>query len=117
MRMTDEDDPYGAIPEAYTNTPNTMVPLNSRKPGQIAPVAMEQLRTYQRTASDWPVYEVRRDGRDCMCCQSCNESLWFVTDREEQRYYYTEDELLTLKVAHIRQAHDKDGSNGGRRQD
>jgi hypothetical protein len=102
---------------AFFQTPNVMVPLNSREAGAIAPIAMDQLRSYQRTANHWPVYEVRRDGRDCMCCQACDESLWFVTDREEQRYEYTEAELLTLKVAHIRQAHDKDGNNGGRRQD
>ena len=103
--------------EPYSTTPNVMVPLNSRPPGVIASVAMEQLRSYQRTADNWPVYEVRRDGRDCMVCQKCNESLWFVTDREEQRYVYSEAELTTLKVAHIRQAHDEDGTNGGRRQD
>lgn len=101
----------------YNQTPNTMVPLNSRPPGHVASVAMEQLRSYQRTADNWPVYEVRRDGRDCMVCQKCHESLWFVTDREEQRYQYADDELRTLKVAHIRQAHDEDGTNGGRRQD
>jgi hypothetical protein len=117
MRYPDEDEEYAPIPETYTRTPNTMVPLNSRQQGEIASIAMEQLRTYQRTANHWPMFEVRRDGRDCMCCQKCNESLWFVTDREEQRYVYTEAELLTLKVAHIRQAHDDDGTNNGRRQD
>jgi hypothetical protein len=101
----------------FFQTPNVDIPLNAREPGTIASVAMEQLRTYQRTADNWPVYEVRRDGRDCMVCQKCNESLWFVTDEEEQRYQYADDELRALKVAHIRQSHDKDQSNGGRRQD
>lgn len=99
----------------YFQTPNVDIPLNDRPTGTIAPVAMEQLRAYQRTASNWPVFEVRRDGRDCMCCQQCNECLWFVTDEEEQRYQYTDDELSALKVAHIRQAHDKE--NRGRGQD
>ena len=103
--------------ESFFQTPNVNIPLNSRPQGTLAPIGLEQLRSYQGTADNWPMFEVRRDGRDCMCCQKCNESLWFVTDREEQRYQYTEDELRTLKVAHIRQVHDKDGTNGGRRQD
>jgi hypothetical protein len=57
--------------------------------------------------------------RNCWCCTVCDpcETLWFVDDPAGQIFTYTEDEILTLKVAHIRQAHDKDGTNNGKRTD
>lgn len=107
----------GDCPTAYCGTPNTMVPHNNRPQGSIAPIAMEQLRTYQERAASWKMYRVRRDGRDMSCCQACDQSLWFVSDREEQPYHYTAEQIMTLLVAHIRQAHDPSGDNNGHRQD
>lgn len=103
--------------DAYSRTPNTNVPLNNRPKGTVGSIAVEQLRSYQERAAKWRVYRVRRDGRDMYVCQACEESLWFVSDAEEQVYQYTPEVLLALKVAHIRQAHDKDGTNNGQRQD
>jgi hypothetical protein len=90
----------------FYNTPNCNIPLNDREPGTVASVAVEQLRPYQERAANWPMFRVRRDGRDCMCCQLCEQSLWFMSDEEEVRYDYTEEELTALKVAHIRRSHD-----------
>jgi hypothetical protein len=109
----------------YFQTPNVMVPLNSRGEDEIAPIAMEQLRSYQRRAANWPMerhehWDERHDMfRNCWCCTVCDpcETLWFVDDPAGQIFTYTEDEILTLKVAHIRQAHDKDGTNNGKRTD
>lgn len=103
--------------KGYGNTPNKDIPLNDRESGAIASIAMEQLRSYQERAANWRMYRVRREGRDVSCCQACLQALWFVSDEDEQLYVYTDDELLALKVAHIRQAHDKDGTNDGIRTD
>jgi hypothetical protein len=109
----------------YMATPNTEIPLNDREPGTVASIAMEQLRSYQGRATYWPMgrhehwdewYEIMRT---CWCCTVCDpcETLWFVNDPADNVFSYTEDEILTLKVAHIRQAHDVDGSNDGKRTD
>lgn len=106
-------------------TPNSDIPLNAREAGSLATIAMEQLRTYQGRAANWPVarhehwdeyYEIMRP---CWCCTVCDpcETLWFVSDPAGNIYSYSDEEIQTLKVAHLRQAHDKDQSNGGRRQD
>jgi hypothetical protein len=105
------------VERGFFQTPNVNIPLNAREAGTVAPVGMEQLRSYQRTADNWPVYRVRRDGRDMFVCQECDQSLAFYSDEDENPYQYNDDDMRTLKVAHIRQAHDKDGTNGGRRQD
>lgn len=99
--------------ESYSTTPNVMVPLNSRPQGTIAPVAMEQLRSYQARAREWQTWP---DGR-CRRCMECDENIYFTHDANGNGYNYTDDEINALTVAHIRQCHDKDGSNGGRRSD
>jgi hypothetical protein len=93
--------------------PNTMVPLQNRETGTLAGIAMEQLRSYQTRAlawKTWPDGRVRR-------CMECDESIYFTADPHGVAYQYTDDELLALTVAHIRQCHDEDGSNDGRRTD
>ena len=96
----------------YYATPNKDIPLNDREAGQLAPVALEQLRTYQGRANNWPMErhehydEYDEVMRACWCCVVCKvcETLWFVNDPDGNVYSYTEDELQTLKVAHIRQS-------------
>lgn len=103
----------------YQAAPNTAVPLNNRQRGEVASVAVEQLRSYQGRATYWPVERHVHYLRACWCCTVCDpcETLWFVADTEDNVFTYTEDEILTLKVAHIRQTHDSDGSNDGKRTD
>jgi hypothetical protein len=103
--------------DAVFYVPNTKIPLNNRPKGVVAGVAVNQLKTYQERAANWPMFRVRRDGRDLYACQLCEQSLFFYSDEEEQPFVYSDDELLALKVAHIRQNHDKDGTNDGKRQD
>lgn len=112
--MREESRVRNHLDQGYYNTPNKMVPLQDREPGEIATVALEQLRAYQRCADNWPMREMLRHDdrlgvtRTCMCCafDECIECIWFVKDVNDNPYTYTDDELRALKVAHIRQVHD-----------
>lgn len=90
--------------EGYFVAPNKMVPLQDREPGEIAAIALEQLRPYQEFAAEFGVYP---DGR-CRRCMECDENIYFTTDPNGVPYTYTDDELSGLKVAHIRQCHSKE---------
>lgn len=94
----------------YYQAPNTMTPLNNRLPGTIAAIAMEQLKAWQAIAQHWPVERHCHDteqykGRPCWCCAKCDKTIWFINDLDGNIYVYSADEILALKVAHIRQAH------------
>lgn len=92
--------------EGYGFTPNKMIPLNDREPGEIAKIAWQQLKPYRIAAETWPVYRHFRDKRHSMCCRLCTQCLWFVTDITGEIYQYTDEETLTLIVAHIRRCHE-----------
>jgi hypothetical protein len=94
--------------QAFYETPNAQVPLNDRQSGELAPVALEQLARYQALARSWYMERHEHQGRDGWCCMvdECDETLWFVNDLDGNIYHYTDDEILALKVAHIRQIHD-----------
>lgn len=85
----------------YFQTPNKFIPLNDREPGEIAQVAIEQLKSYQNVATEWQTYTDGRANR----CQECHQNVWFSKDPRGNTYTYTDDEILALKVAHIRQLH------------
>lgn len=89
----------------YGMTPNKMIPLNDREEGEIAAIAIQQLRPFQEAAEQWPIYYTIRDGRSCMCCRVCKFSLWFLRDIHDQPYQVSDGEKKTLTVAHIRQTH------------
>ena len=89
--------------EGYYQTPNLMIPLNDREPGEIADIAKEQLERWREIADTWPVYT---DGR-CNRCKECHQNIWFSTDPRGYKYDYNTDEILALKVAHVRQCHDE----------
>jgi hypothetical protein len=89
-------------------TPNKFVPLNDREKGEIAPIALDQLKKYQEVAESWGVYPDDR----CRRCMECDENIWFACDQNYQEYLYTDGEILALKVAHIRQCHDDWIKNG-----
>jgi hypothetical protein len=89
--------------EGYFELSNVMVPLNNREKGKIAQVALDELERWQSVAISWPVYT---DGR-CNRCGDCHENLWFSKDPQGGKYQYTDDEILALKVAHVRQCHSK----------
>jgi len=89
---------------SYFETPNMYVPLNDREKGELAQVALDQLMPFQNAAESWPIYS---DGR-CNRCKECHENIWFTTDPQGHKYIYTEDEIMALKTAHIRQCHERE---------
>jgi hypothetical protein len=91
----------------FYQTPNLMIPLNDRENGQIAEVALEELGHWQEAAQFWTMARHEHKGRPCWCCTICDpcETLWFVNDLSGKVYTYTDDEILALKVAHLRQCH------------
>lgn len=99
--------------DGYFLTPNKMIPLNDRPAGEIAPVALEQLAAWQALARRWPIERhchdtETRKGQPCWCCGVCDKTIWFVNDPHGNIFVYSDDEILALKVAHIRQAHAED---------
>ena len=89
--------------DAYYQTPNKMIPLNDRPKGELADIAKEQLAYWREIADTWPVYT---DGR-CNRCAECHQNIWFSKDPQGRDYEYVADEIPALKVAHVRQCHDK----------
>lgn len=61
-----------------------------------------QLAAWQELARTWPVY---LDEQEHFRCKECNVTIWRLNDDNGQGYIYTAEELLALKVAHIRQSH------------
>lgn len=91
-------------------TPNKDIPLNDREPGEIAGVAWAQLKPYQIAAQSWPVFQEMRHGdtmgpRWVHACRVCSQAMWFNSDENKVPYDYTDEEILTLIVAHVRRSH------------
>lgn len=82
-------------------TANKMIPLNDREPGEIAQVAIDQLKPYQVAAKTWGVYPDDRATR----CKRCDQCIWFTFDPHGEIYHYDDEEIQSLIVAHIRQVH------------
>jgi|SRR5215472_17721121 len=91
----------------YFTTPNVNIPLNDRGPGEIADIALQQLRPYQVAAETWPIVHTTRDNRSVNLCRECYENIWFDSDIHDVPYTYSEEEIQALIVAHIRQAHER----------
>jgi hypothetical protein len=90
----------------YGMTPNSAIPHNNRRPGEIADIAKEQLKRYERAAETWPVQATMVDGRMGERCRVCHQNLWFHHDTEERPFNYAPAETKALIVAHIRQIHE-----------
>ena len=63
----------------------------------------EELKEWREIAGGWATYKTM-DESACRCIR-CNQSIYFVYDMHGEHYTYTEDEILALKIAHIRQVH------------
>lgn len=91
--------------DGFYFTPNINIPLNKREPGTIADVAWEQLKRFRIAAETWPIYRHYRDGRHCMVCRFCDQCVWFVMDPNGKEYEYTDDDIRSVIIAHVRQIH------------
>jgi hypothetical protein len=79
--------------------------------GEIAPAARTELEAWQGLAREWSWYlEADPDtGVQVARCVSCHIAGWRVTDEAGNAYAYDAAQLLALKVAHLRQAHQDRG--------
>jgi hypothetical protein len=73
----------------------------------IAPLARTQLAAWEDLARDWiAYYDPEPDTAVAIArCVSCHTGLWRITDEAGHDYQYTAAQMLALKVAHLRQAH------------
>lgn len=72
-------------------------------PAGLGALALRQLAAWQEIASALLLDEVPEVHARCTL-SGCSQSV-AVLERGGKRYQYTDDELLALKVAHLRQAH------------
>jgi hypothetical protein len=101
----------------YYQTSNVNIPLNHRPKGEIAAVAIDQLKVFQDRAHDWPTREMFREdingnSRHLRACSFCDQAIYFYSDVTGILYNYSDEELLTLVVAHIRQKHERLATRG-----
>jgi hypothetical protein len=61
-----------------------------------------QLHAWRQAARGMTLY-IDQDGH--ARCGMCEVSVWRIRDDSGNKYTYTEDMLLALKVAHLRQCH------------
>ena len=71
------------------------------EPAKLSYLATEQLAAWEKLAANWPLYV---DG-PCGRCASCHVNVIRLVDEQGISYVYTDEQLLALKVAHLRQAH------------
>lgn len=68
----------------------------------MSTLAERQLAAWQAIARTW-------DARDCQqtvrVCNGCKLGMYLVTDQTGIPYQYTDDELLTMVVLHLRNHH------------
>jgi hypothetical protein len=70
-------------------------------PGELNPLALRQLQAWQDIARGWQLVQSGRHLR----CPACNQSVVMLLDTAGRQYVYTDEQKLTLTVAHLRQAH------------
>lgn len=83
-------------------------PNDSPGDGTIHPMALEELREWQKVADRWSVYRDTESvgvGRACMRCGMCNQCIWFEADQAGHLFQYTEQMIQALIVGHIRRSH------------
>jgi hypothetical protein len=101
--------------DGYYATANVNVPLNARPKGELANVAIDQLKMWRAAALTWPLQETSRDKRHGMTCNHCQQMIYFISDGKGVLYDYSDEEIISLIIAHIRQAHERIVTHGDTR--
>jgi hypothetical protein len=79
----------------------------------IEAIAWQQLKPFQDAARTWPIRHGLTDysethgprmGNVCRVCPN-DYNIWFDADPGGEPYKYTDEEITTLIVAHLRQCH------------
>ena len=91
--------------DPYYITPNKDIPLNDRESGELATIALDELKRWQDFAYTWPTFEAKINGRDGVQCGRCSQTIVFRSDVGGNRFQYTIEQIQALIVAHIRQRH------------
>lgn len=68
-------------------------------------LVFDQLRPYREAALTWPIRQELKDNRWCNLCRLCRQNIWFASDMNKVHYEYTDEDKMSLIVAHIRQCH------------
>jgi hypothetical protein len=87
-------------------------PNDSPRDGTIHVIAREILESFTNAARRWPLREVWREDdnnntRHGMACSYCDQIIYFISDSRGILFDYSDDELLLLTVAHVRQIHER----------
>jgi hypothetical protein len=77
-----------------------------------AHLAQDQLRPFREAALTWPIWTTLRHSetsppRWSHVCRYCDQTIWFKNDLQNRPFTYSEEEIVTLITAHIRQVHSK----------
>jgi hypothetical protein len=85
-------------PSSFTD-PNKVLINDSR--------TLSALSLWESLANGWQWYELKGYLR----CLLCNQAAYRIYDNNGTRYTIAEADILALKVAHLRQNHEKFGRN------
>ena len=78
----------------------------TERTGQLAPLAIHQLRAWEEIAHNWVVIIAARDGEWHCICPNCDQSILPLKKENTSTYYvFTNNELLAATVAHLRNRH------------
>jgi hypothetical protein len=73
----------------------------SIKVREMSPATVAQLTKWSRFAKTWPSY---LDG-DYRRCEDCSQAIYRVIDPSGISYRWSDDERLSMTVAHLRRCH------------
>ncbi len=72
--------------------------------GLLAPLAIHQLREWERIADTWVIQIVNFDGDSHLLCPACDCSI-FPVDKDGSAYIMTIEDIRARVVAHLRNRH------------
>jgi hypothetical protein len=70
---------------------------------EIAEIARRQYKAWRSLAEEWETYPDLPTGQER--CMTCNMGIVNLVDTQGENRQYTNEEILTLTVAHLRNYH------------